>query len=375
MTAESRGKPIDLPSCKDEADISFTNLLEEAFAEKEVGEIDRYNFILKCLADDKFDDERLRKFIEAARSCLSFLKGENETLVGAILKINWTGRGEEFVKCYINFLVELVSAHTFYLRGCLRMLLQNFLPPLKLTDKMKNFDLKQFDKQFNNTHEAIFAIMRIVPTAPRHLLIKLGDFFPYIGKSQILIQLYVRNLFYITKYMPSLQEKIFEIIIDNLLKIDVQICKHELEDEMCDTDDEADDVQFDVEIENENKEEHKLYEDEMKHETAQKLDNLMLTVFEHIYKICFHDGRTNWEEAETLYADIIRVFEMVLLPTHASSYVQFVVFYICSFDQVSILFNLNRSKPEAVKCWFSRIILENQHFPHWRATKHIQCVL
>ena len=329
---------LDPKQYGEDAGLNYLRLLEEAIAEKQIGETTRYNLILKCLSENKFDDGSLKLFIEAARSCISLLKGEHETLVGAILKINWTSRDEKFVEIYINFLVELISAHTFYLRGCLKMLLQNFLPSLKLTDNIENIDLRSFDRLFENSHRGIFAIMKIVPTAPKHLLTKLGDFFPYIGKHQLLIQLYVKNMFHITKYMPSLQEKIFEIIIDNLLKIDVQICKQELEDDS-DTEDELDDVQFDVEIDHDTKikiEEGKDDNNEMKNETARKLDNLMLTVFEHVHEMCFHNEIVDWEKTEQLYKDLIRVFEMVLLPTHASAYVQFVIFHICSFNQVSM---------------------------------------
>ena len=334
MNLQDLKHQFDRISCNNDPDLSLASLLEEAFAEKQIGEADRYNCILKYLTEDKFNDEGLKTFIEAARSCLSLMKGEHETLVGAILKINWTSRGDSFVESYINFLAELVSAHTYYLRGCLKMLLQKFLPPIKLTDKIEHVDMKSLEKQFEKAHRGIHAIMKIVPTAPRHLLIKLGDFFPYIGKNQILIQIYVKNMFHITKYMPTLQQKIFEIIIDNLLKIDVQICKHDLEDELSDSEDEIDEVQFDVEIDNDNKEVHKKNEGEMKHETARKLDNLMLTVFEHIDTLCFHGRIVDWEEAEKLFSDLTRVFELVLLPTHASSYVQFIMFYVCSFDQV-----------------------------------------
>lgn len=321
---------------------NFKTLLEEAISEKHVGETETYNLVLKFISQEYTDEMTLKSFIEAARSCINLLKTEHETLVGAVLKMNWTSKGDDFVDSYLDFLAELVSAHTFYLRGCLKMLLQKFLPAIKITDSIENIDVRSFDGQFDNAHKGIFAITKIVPTAPRHLLIKLGDFFPYVGKHQLLIQLYMKNMFQITKYMPSLQEKVLEIIIDNLLSIDVHICKVDLDDEMLsDTDDEIDDVQFNVEIENEDTlkiDEKKRDVGEMTNEKARKLDNLMLALFEHIQKTCFNQGLIDWEKSEKLFADLLRVFEMVLLPTHASACVQFVVFYACSFDQVRISF-------------------------------------
>lgn len=338
MNSENIHGQVDMALSSFDAELKFKSLLEEAIDERQVGEIGRYNLLLKFISQENCDETDLKAFIEAARSCVNQLKGEHETLVGAILKIKWTLKGESFVESYINFLAELVSAHTIYLRGCLKMLLQKFLPALKITDKIEDVDVRSLDKQFDNTHKAIFTLMKLVPTAPRHLLTKLSDFFPYVGKHQIFIQLYVKNMFHITKYMPSLQEKIFEIIIDNLLKIDVQILKHEIEEES-DTDEELEEVQFEFEIDCEKRKVEKggdKHDGEMKNELARKLDNLMLTLFEQIQKTCFQGNIVDWEKTEKLFADLLRVFEMVLLPTHASSCVQFILFYMCSFDHVSI---------------------------------------
>eukprot|EP00112_Aurelia_sp_Birch-Aquarium-sp1_P000797 Seg1077.16 transcript_id=Seg1077.16/GoldUCD/mRNA.D3Y31 product="RNA polymerase I-specific transcription initiation factor RRN3" protein_id=Seg1077.16/GoldUCD/D3Y31 len=323
---------------------SFANVLKEAILEKQAGERDRYNSVLKVLSEGKFSPESLLGYIEACRSCVGLLNREHETLVGAILKLDWTSASEDVVTSYINFLTELVSAHTFFLRSCFKMLLQKFMPNVKITDRLDELDLKDYEVQFENVHKAICAMTKIVPTAPRHLLVKLCDLFPYIGKHQVLLEAYIKNLLYLTKYLPSLQEKIFEIIIDNLLKIDVQICKKDIEEELdVDSDGEMDETQFEFEIEKEPQKsteevmEQNRKNNEMKNESGRKLDNLMSTIFEYVQKTCFHDDIVDWEKSENLYNDLVRVFEVVLLPTHASSYVQFIIFYICSFDQVDPL--------------------------------------
>eukprot|EP00794_Sanderia_malayensis_P012736 gene12736-14041_t len=296
-----------------------------------------YDTCLSLIREGNFDSEKRLEYIEGFRYCVSVLDKEQETLVGVILKMDWCECEDEIVTSYVNFLTELLSAHTFYLRGCLRMLIQKFTPALKGNAELDSFVLESMDKQFSNVHKAMISILNIVPTAPRHLLIKLSDMFPYVGRHQIFTQSYVKNLLLIATYMPTLQEKLFEIIIDNLLKIDVQILKCDIEDEVnSDEDDEDDLMQFDVEIDKENIHntvDHKHQDVEMRNESARKLDNLMVTVFEFIQKQCFHSGIVDWKKAELLYNDLMQVFEVVLLPTHASAFVQFVIFYICSLDQ------------------------------------------
>ena len=41
--------------------------------------------------------------------------------------------------------------------------------------------------------------------------------------------------------------------------------------------------------------------------------------------------------SEKCLSDLLQVFDDVLLPTHASRYVQFIVFYVASLNQVAVL--------------------------------------
>jgi len=42
----------------------------------------------------------------------------------------------------------------------------------------------------------------------------------------------------------------------------------------------------------------------------------------------------NYEQTKLLFKDFLNVFNKILLPTHDSSHVQYVLFYICSFHTV-----------------------------------------
>ena len=67
----------------------------------------------------------------------------------------------------------------------------------------------------------------------------------------------------------------------------------------------------------------------MRHDQADKLDCLMYVIFEYI------SSQSESEQIKSLFRDLLNVFNKILLPTHDSSHVQFILFYICSFHTVS----------------------------------------
>jgi RNA polymerase I-specific transcription initiation factor RRN3 len=45
-----------------------------------------------------------------------------------------------------------------------------------------------------------------------------------------------------------------------------------------------------------------------------------------------------YEQTKCLFRDLLNIFNKILLPTHDSSHVQFLLFYICSFHTVKEFF-------------------------------------
>lgn len=103
----------------------------------------------------------------------------------------------------------------------------------------------------------------------------------------------------------------------------------------------------------------------MKLDQADKLDCLMYVMFEYITSICINNGKrkkttffvlikyrnqnsslgtVNYEEAKSLFRDLLNIFNKILLPTHDSSHVQFLLFYICSLHTVYSIYNSFYSK-------------------------------
>ncbi|XP_028518306.1 RNA polymerase I-specific transcription initiation factor RRN3-like [Exaiptasia diaphana] len=117
--------------------------------------------------------------------------------------------------------MTLVSAQTFYLRSCLRMLTKLFLPKVPSGVEPKDFNIKEQEHVFNNAHGGLQAILELVPTTPKFLLPVLSDHFPYIKKHKIFQTSYIKNLLHITHYLPSLRKEILECVVNHVTKIDV----------------------------------------------------------------------------------------------------------------------------------------------------------
>jgi RNA polymerase I-specific transcription initiation factor RRN3 len=91
---------------------------------------------------------------------------------------------------------------------------------------------------------------------------------------------------------------------------------------------------FDMDIEKVevNEESPKVQQLGMKHSMANNLDISMVQLFMYLQSECHDDDRQlDWERTKRLYHDLVTVFEQVILSTHATHHVQFLLFYICSF--------------------------------------------
>ncbi len=87
-------------------------------------------------------------------------------------------------------------------------------------------------------------------------------------------------------------------------------------------------------------------DEDMRHDDARKLDFCLHRIFKFIHVEC-HDksGTLKWEKLKSLYQDFLHIFENVIIPTHGSIHIQFVMFYLISFkrklaeDFISYLWN------------------------------------
>ena len=151
----------------------------------------------------------------------------------------------------------------------------------------------------------------VMPMLPVTLCKQIRSEFPYFKAPSFIIVGYIHNLLKLIQYCPRMTHDILKVILENLVRIDVQVTREEIEQSEEDEEEaEAEDVC-----------------DKMRLPLAETLDNCM----EKLLHYC----HTNFSESET--ADkpeqkdalqaILQYFEEQILKTN-TKHLQFVLFYI-----------------------------------------------
>ncbi|XP_063510732.1 RNA polymerase I-specific transcription initiation factor RRN3-like isoform X3 [Pongo pygmaeus] len=301
--------------------------------------------------------EVLLKYKKGETNDFELLK--NQLLDPDIKRLPWLNRSQTVVEEYLAFLANLVSAQTVFLRPCLSMIASHFVPqtatmedsrcilaPARVIIKEGDVDVSDSDDEddnlpanFGTCHRALQIIARYVPSTPWFLMPILVEKFPFVRKSERTLECYVHNLLRISVYFPTLRHEILELIIEKLLKLDVNASRQDIEDaeetatQTCGGTDSTEGL-FNMDEDEETEHETKAGPerlDQMVHPVAECLDILMSLVLSYMKDVCYVDGQVDNGKTKDLYRDLINIFDKLLLSTHASCHVQFFMFYLCSF--------------------------------------------
>ncbi|XP_048575855.1 RNA polymerase I-specific transcription initiation factor RRN3 [Nematostella vectensis] len=303
-------------------------LMSQALENYHKGKRGDYDFLVYKLGDPYLKPLYLQRYLKALKGCVSLLNKSCETLVGTVLRVDWASSDHDTVQEFIEFLTVLVSAQTYYLRACLKMLIKHFMPNVPKGKTAEDLIKEEQEQAFANTHDALQAVLDVVPMTPKFLLPVLSECFPYIKRHQVFQTSYVSNTLQVTWYIPTLRGEILELVINHITKIDVEVPKHELEDRQTEEDDAT---QFEVDLELNPESPDKASEES---EMAAMLDSLMDILFKYMRDFCFPANELSLDSSTELFGYLVKSFEKVILPTHACCHIQFVMFYICSLDEV-----------------------------------------
>ncbi|XP_064218551.1 RNA polymerase I-specific transcription initiation factor RRN3 isoform X3 [Aotus nancymaae] len=300
--------------------------------------------VTEVLLKYKKDDQIINWLLEF-RSSIVYLTKDFEQLISILLRLPWLNRSQTVVEEYLAFLGNLVSAQTVFLRPCLSMIASHFVPP-RVIIKEGDVDVSDSDDEddnlpanFDTCHRALQIIARYVPSTPWFLMPILVEKFPFVRKSERTLECYVHNLLRISVYFPTLRHEILELIIEKLLKLDVSASRQDIEDaeetaaQTCGGTDSTEglfNMDEDEETEHETRADPERL-DQMVHPVAERLDILMSLLLSYVKDVCYVDGKVDNSKTKDLYRNLINIFDKLLLPTHASCHVQFLMFYLCSF--------------------------------------------
>ncbi|KAL7678503.1 putative RNA polymerase I specific transcription initiation factor RRN3 [Plasmopara halstedii] len=325
-----------------------------------------------------------RKIFRALPRCISTMAREHHAyraLLDVLFKFDLLASGDPCeVEDYTNFIVHLVSSNTIYVVPTLHMLVRNMRRP-----QMKElpFDLRaQFDAdqakdeaiqragnivigesfstngsieahdtgelsleeriqaRFEAAHQTLKRVLVLVPTATNVLFPILCEHFPHKRMDASTQVAYLRNVLRVTEYVGGLRERVLGLVLDQLVAIDVEIKLDESEEDVFTMDDFLDDDLLPSDNTSGRM-------DEM----ADKLDKMMLVMFQHIEQCATSSPSTseladtvlpieesntynnlNMRQATLIFKYLLKVFEHSILNTHRSKYPQFLLFYVCRMD-------------------------------------------
>ncbi|KAK2916496.1 hypothetical protein QQF64_025027 [Cirrhinus molitorella] len=323
--------------------VRFGSTVANTLAKLQKGDTSDYELIKHQLSDPDIKDGQIINWLQEFRSCVTQLGKDHEQLIYVVLKLPWLGRSQAVVEEYLAFLSNLVSAQTVYLRSCLKMVVSNFLPK-RIRIQEGNVDISDSDDEdenlprtFDQCHQALQLIARYVPSTSRFLMPILSEKFPFVQKSSRTLECYMHNLLRASVYIPDLRRDILELIISKMLTLDVSAPRSEIEEvesgaQQIENKAPQDDCLFNMD-EEEDSPLDSLKPDEalMTHPIAERLDTMMTVLLAYIKDICHVNGSLDIEKTKALYRDLVSIFDKVVLPTHASSHVQYYMFYLCSF--------------------------------------------
>ncbi|XP_042554316.1 RNA polymerase I-specific transcription initiation factor RRN3 [Dipodomys spectabilis] len=325
--------------------VRFGSTVPEVLLKYKKGETNDFELLKNQLSDPDIKDEQIISWLLELRSSIMYLTKDFEHLISIVLKLPWLNRSQAVVEEYLAFLGNLVSAQTVFLRPCLGMLASHFVPP-RVIVKEGDLDVSDSDDEddnlpaiFDTCHRALQIIARYVPSTPWFLMPILVEKFPFVRKSERILECYVHNLLRISVYFPTLRHDILELVIEKLLKLDVSVSWQDIEDAEeaaaharvgTDVAEGLFNMDEDEETEHQAKADPELRV-QMAHPVAERLDILLALLLSYIKDVCYVDGKVDNNKTKELYRDLISIFDKLLLPTHASCHVQFFMFYLCSF--------------------------------------------
>lgn len=299
----------------------------------------QYENLICTIRDSEIRDSELTELLQETHSCISLLGPVHKLFVEALLTLNWTSRSLQVTTIYKGFLIDLISAHNYHTKLIIDKLVDQFKPEDDdYTTEWELAKTKEKDlERLHHVHDVLRMIMKIIPMATDLLLQSLVATYPYFRRSTQSHEIYIHALLQILEYAPHLRSDILSLIINRLIVLDVNAPRSEIDE--CEDEEDAEDgaegtfgvFTIDEALEEtiENEKQKKIRK--MKHPVAHTLDMCMQQVLEYIYNSCHVQGILNWDASKSLYHDVLKIFEQIILPTHASHHVQFIMFYICSF--------------------------------------------
>ncbi|KAF9973414.1 hypothetical protein BGZ73_003331 [Actinomortierella ambigua] len=329
-----------------QSQMMMTTYLSNAIKEKKSGNPTPYEELISQLTTTKpapLPPSKLLQWIQALLQCISLLDKTCQSLIEALLQLDWTTQDDVFVQYYVSFMGNIVSAHPIYLTPVMSMLVGRFRQR-SVSRSMEHNITPQ--RQFDRVHQAMKYILDLIPTASTTLFPLLASEFPHKRESYGAHMSYVKNILLVLEYAPVLRSQVLGVVIDRIIQIDVEI-QVELE-ELEDSDTE---LVFEVELPEEEDSESDVDDSDSDSDSeadevavlnikdmTNKLDGMLLLVLTYLnnyiesHRHMFPPDGTPPAPIQELFLVLLTVFMKTILHTFKSRHTQFLLFYLTSLS-------------------------------------------
>ncbi|CAO1389656.1 unnamed protein product [Diamesa serratosioi] len=305
-----------------------TAKIKDVFNEVELNPKNYQNLIYK-LAQIELKDDELERILLESIECVPLINKDFILFVDTILSINWMKRNNVIIKAYHCFIINLLTARSDFLVLVLSKIVNLFTPEDDECELWKGGrPTNELSARINEVHKLLKNLLDVIPMIPVLLRKQLQVKFPYHKKPSYKIVGYIHNLLLILDYFPNFTNDIMELIFENLLNIDVNVSRSDIE-----LAEEEAEHEFDLNAAVMETNEKRLENiDEMKQPIAETLDICMEMMCDYFHQKFSDQSVLSKNSQNVLFATIIRLFDVHILPTHNVQSVQYIIFYICSFN-------------------------------------------
>lgn len=283
----------------------------------------KYKAFATALLSPEIKNSLLISWLKQFKDNIMFLEKENEEIVHFLLHLDWVHKSPEVVSLYQELMLNVVSAHPYYLCTVLEMLIKLF----NTGDDGTDYVTEKEKELFSKGHQLVRGITALIPMSPTLLCNLILKNYPYLKRDVHIHVCYVTNVLEMCTYLPT-HHQIMEDLLVKLLQIDVLCPRSQIEEDELESSD-VDENSFSMDHDGTD---IAGKQDCMVNPLSNTLDVLMDYLFQYTRRVCFkEDGKVlNWDATKKFFKEILALFDKVILPTHGSFHIQFILFYLCS---------------------------------------------
>jgi len=301
------------------------SFVTKAFQAKLKGDGENYRHIVNQIKT-RDDFETLYFLLVVLCENANILSQNSEVfkdIIHNIFLFDWCGP-DELLESYANLMRTLISLNSTFLIPAVRCIVKGF-HPLQIHFELIDGNYQSTPEMFRRSNflqKTLKNIIFLCPFTSFEIPSVISQSFPFKRVSSHLQAEYMRNVLLLAQDFSILEEHIISSAIEHVLSIDVEI-KIEDDGEATIDDDEVPIFDFDEVFTDRKRVTKETFQvDEM----AEIMDVQMLLLFDYIEIKMQQDEKTQ----EKLFTVLLNVFEQMILTTHRSKYIQFLLFFICS---------------------------------------------